>query len=255
MATNEGEVTMVDKTIRELQTTLPWTIRYSRDFRANPQSHKDFAHAMVHAAKAVGKLMALVDDMDHDRDVADAPALREQNAKYLADLVVCALRAANTFPGGVVDLQAATENRITTKNAPAVKENVIDGDAADRSVELATKQEGPAFNVNAFTGQLERNEDGVCFLAHRDRATSPGPSFPRDWFSWLQVGSEVELIIETPQLGAADRRWKGCLRRADATLGGVALGQAGGGVITASIDWFYGIADGLSVKVTTRPAQ
>jgi hypothetical protein len=108
---------MSDKTIRELQTSLPWTIRYSRDYRANPQTHKDFTHALLHVAKALGKLTALADDMDHDREVADDPTLRERHAKYLADFVVCALRAANVFPGGVVDLQGAVESRITVKNA------------------------------------------------------------------------------------------------------------------------------------------
>jgi hypothetical protein len=107
-----------DKTIRELQTSLPWTIRYSRDFRASPTTHKDFAHSMHHVIKAAGKLCALADDMDHDREVADDPTLRERHAKYVADLVVCALRIANTFPGGVIDLQAAVQSRITEKNAP-----------------------------------------------------------------------------------------------------------------------------------------
>jgi len=42
--------------------------------------------------------------------------LRERHAKHIADLVVCALRCANTFPGGVVDLQAAVESRVFEKN-------------------------------------------------------------------------------------------------------------------------------------------
>jgi hypothetical protein len=112
---------MADKTIRELQSSLPWTIRYSQDFRSSPQTHKDFAHALHHVSKAAGKLHALADDMDHDREVADDPTLRERHAKYAADLVVCALRIANTFPGGVIDLQRAVEDRITTKNAPEPK--------------------------------------------------------------------------------------------------------------------------------------
>lgn len=104
-------------TLRELQTNLPWTIRYSQDFRSNPQPHKDFAHAMHHVAKASGKLHALVDDMDHDRTVADSAALRADYGKYVADLVVCALRLANTFPGGVLDLERAVVDRIESKNA------------------------------------------------------------------------------------------------------------------------------------------
>ncbi len=105
-----------DLTLREFQTRLPWTIRYSNDFRSSPMTHKDFAHTMHHVSKAAGHLHALADDMDHDREIADDSTLRERYAKYVADLVVCALRLANTFPGGVIDLQQATHDRIETKN-------------------------------------------------------------------------------------------------------------------------------------------
>jgi hypothetical protein len=107
---------MADFTIREFQTNLPWTIRYSQDFRASPMTHKDFAHTMHHVSKAAGHLHALADDMDHDRQVADDPELRARYSKYVADLVVCALRLANTFPGGVIDLQQAVHDRIEGKN-------------------------------------------------------------------------------------------------------------------------------------------
>jgi hypothetical protein len=102
--------------LRFLQTNLPWTIKYSRDFRANPQAHKDFAHAVLHASKAVGHLAGLADDMDHDREVAADVSLGERYGKYIVDLVVCALRMANTFPGRVLDLGALTVERIEGKN-------------------------------------------------------------------------------------------------------------------------------------------
>ncbi len=108
---------MIDYTLRQFQTNLPWTIRYSTDFRATPMTHKDFAHTLHHVSKAAGKLHALADDMDHDRAVADDPKLREEYSKYIADLVVCALRLANTFPGGIVDLQQAVHDRIENKNS------------------------------------------------------------------------------------------------------------------------------------------
>lgn len=103
---------MADKTIRELQTQLPWTIHYSRDFRASPMSHKDFGHALLHVQKAAGKLAALVNDAEHGGSLF----LPEDTDKYIADLVVCALRMANTCPGRTIDLQRAVENRIETKN-------------------------------------------------------------------------------------------------------------------------------------------
>jgi hypothetical protein len=107
---------MRDFTIRELQTKLPWTVKYSNDFRQSPQTHKDFSHALHHVSKALGKLHGLADDMDHDRALATDASLREKYSKYVADLVVCALRISNVFPSGVVDLQTAVQHRIESKN-------------------------------------------------------------------------------------------------------------------------------------------
>lgn len=118
-----------DFSLRQLQASLPWTIRYSRDFRANPQTHKDVSHALLHVVKATGKLCALADDMDHDREVADDPTLRERYSKYVADLVVCALRIANEFPGGHIDLHDAVVSRIRTKNTPTgLEEETVEED-------------------------------------------------------------------------------------------------------------------------------
>jgi len=103
---------MTDKTIRELQTSLPWTIHYHRDFRSSPMAHKDFGHALLHVQKAAGKLAALVNDAEH----GGCDFKPEEVDRYVADLVVCALRMANTCPGHVIDLQRAVIERIETKN-------------------------------------------------------------------------------------------------------------------------------------------
>ena len=75
-------------------------------------THKDFGHALLHVQKAAGKLAAVVNDAEHGG--SDFPA--DQVDRYVADLVVCALRMANTCPGRTIDLQTAVENRIETKN-------------------------------------------------------------------------------------------------------------------------------------------
>lgn len=100
------------KSLRELQTTLPFTTHFHHDFRASPMSHKDFAHALNHVVKASGKLATLVDDAEHKGHDFQHSAV----APYVADLVVCALRMANVCPNGVIDLQAAVEARIAAKN-------------------------------------------------------------------------------------------------------------------------------------------
>lgn len=97
--------------IRRLQCSLPWSVRYSRDFRANPQSHKDFAHALAHVVKAAGKLAAFVDDLDHRRESED-----ERVHDWLADLIICAVRMANTHPGATIDLEDAVLARVAAKN-------------------------------------------------------------------------------------------------------------------------------------------
>lgn len=102
-----------DLTLRELQTQLPWTVHYHHDFRASPMTHKDFGHALLHVFKAAGKLSAVVNDAEHGCSEFRA----EEVDRYVADLVVCALRMANTCPGRTIDLQSAVVNRIENKNS------------------------------------------------------------------------------------------------------------------------------------------
>lgn len=104
---------MTDKTIRELQSSLPWTAHYHRDFRNSPMTHKDFGHALLHVHKAGGKLAAIIDEAEHGGN----DFKHEEVGKYIADFVICALRMANTCPGGVIDLQRFVEDRIVGKNA------------------------------------------------------------------------------------------------------------------------------------------
>lgn len=102
----------MSRSLRELQTSLPWTVHYHRDFRASPMAHKDFAHALTHVMKAAGKLAALVNDAEH----GGCEFKPEEVDPYVADLVVCALRMANTCPGRMIDLERAVVERIETKN-------------------------------------------------------------------------------------------------------------------------------------------
>lgn len=111
-----GDSQHMDKTIRELQSSLPWTGHYHRDFRASPMTHKDFAHALLHVHKAGGKLASLINDAEHGGIAWEHLTTREVVEKYIADFVICALRMANTMPEGVIDLQGAVERRIATKN-------------------------------------------------------------------------------------------------------------------------------------------
>lgn len=83
-------------------------------------THKDFAHALLHVFKAAGKLSAVIDNAEH----GGSDFKPEEVDPYVADLVICALRMANTCPGRVFDLERAVIERIEKKND--VKLNVLD---------------------------------------------------------------------------------------------------------------------------------
>lgn len=101
-----------DLTLREIQAQLPWTIHYDSAFRESTMLHKHFGHALLHVMKAAGKLAAVVNRAEHAGDDFKPGSVDG----YVADLVVCALRAANTCPNRIIDLQQAVEKRIESKN-------------------------------------------------------------------------------------------------------------------------------------------
>jgi hypothetical protein len=105
-------------TLKELQALSKetWTLAtYNGDFLASPLPHRDFGHALMHVTKAAGKLAALVDQGEHDGGCAFSP---EETDRFVADLVVCALRLANTCPGREIDLEAAVLARMGRRNTP-----------------------------------------------------------------------------------------------------------------------------------------
>jgi hypothetical protein len=108
-----------DHTLSELQKNIPWGNPYSDQFQESRLPHKDFAHALTHVAKACGKLHAVVDEFDHHGVHSGLSEHDSQTtvtvANSLADLVICALRAANTYPGGLINLQEAVKSRIEDK--------------------------------------------------------------------------------------------------------------------------------------------
>lgn len=111
------EMPQKDFSLRELQTQLPWTIHYHHDFRASPMAHKDFGHALLHVVKATGKLAEIINNAERKGSEFTSAEVDP----YIADLVVCALRLANTIPGRILDLQQAVEKRIEIKNSVVLR--------------------------------------------------------------------------------------------------------------------------------------
>jgi hypothetical protein len=103
--------------LKMLATALrkAWTEEtYSQEFQARESMHKNFDHALKHVDKARSKLHMMCEEADHfDRPMTCFP--REEAEKYLADLIISAVRAAETFPLGGVDLEKAVLLRLKAK--------------------------------------------------------------------------------------------------------------------------------------------
>jgi hypothetical protein len=100
-------------TIRELQENLPWGAHnYSDRFKANDAPHRDYAHAYLHVMKALGKLAPALDDADHIDNVVGAFQAHPPAARYIADIIICAVRMASTCPDGPIDVEKALDDRI-----------------------------------------------------------------------------------------------------------------------------------------------
>lgn len=117
---------------QRLQQNQPWVIPYTAVFETSKvlEGHRDFQHALIHVMKSAGKLAAVCDDIEHG---SESPALAGRDLRdRVADMVVCALRMANTAPaicGGPFDLWESILARIDSVNRPADVPSARNGQA------------------------------------------------------------------------------------------------------------------------------
>lgn len=103
-------------TIRHAQINQPWTVPYSAG--VNHASQRDVPHILathdvLHAAKTVGKLAAVFEELDHSGQPPSAPQIATI-AAMAADLFTEALRLANLYG---FDLATVLVERVREKNA------------------------------------------------------------------------------------------------------------------------------------------
>jgi hypothetical protein len=104
--------------LSHMQKTQPWSIPYAaRVLRHDDERTMRLAnHTILHAAKSVGKLAAVIESSDHREEIdLTQEELRIVRAMS-ADLVTTALRLANLFG---FDLEADCLERVAAKNGEA----------------------------------------------------------------------------------------------------------------------------------------
>jgi hypothetical protein len=130
-APNDGREETITMTLEELQQEIArrWgSSEYGPAYLARQDPQRDAHHALLHVHKAGGKLAGTLDGLDHvvgeglpgavAASVA-GPACADEAGRYLADLVICATRVAERWPGGAIDLQKAITERLAAKFPPA----------------------------------------------------------------------------------------------------------------------------------------
>jgi hypothetical protein len=106
-------VTSDELTIRHAQANQPWTVPYSAGVQkaaCDDVPHILATHAVLHAAKSVGKLATVFERLDHGEEPTSIHA--DAVAEMAADLVTTALRLANLYG---FDLAAALCARVEEK--------------------------------------------------------------------------------------------------------------------------------------------
>lgn len=98
--------------------------------------------------------------MDHDRNIADMKDIGQDHAKCVADLVLCALRIANTFPGGVICRKLS---RKELKVRMESNSQVVTDNEADKADE-------EAFALTVQIVQLAKQRRGYKHLMKKWRA-------------------------------------------------------------------------------------
>jgi hypothetical protein len=98
-------------TIKQLQLDMkPWAVEPHFSNNADPCFM--LKHALFHATKATGKIAGAADEHDHS-GASGVPAVSFRGCeKYLADLVICAMKMASETG---VDLGQTVEDRMRDK--------------------------------------------------------------------------------------------------------------------------------------------
>lgn len=102
--------------LRKLASILKkvWTIdEYSPQFKKDKCPYRDFRHTVAHLFKAVSRLNEMVEEADHSGTLN--PFDQQGVEKYLADIVISAVRAGIVAPNGEVDVEAAVYDRMKRK--------------------------------------------------------------------------------------------------------------------------------------------
>jgi hypothetical protein len=103
---------------KKLQESMPWTTIWSEDYRNDPRPYRSFSHCLTNITAKLGAIFQRVELSDHYGMDYELGLDRHKDGKALAFIIMSAMKAANAYPGGPIDLLSHIETDLKRrKNA------------------------------------------------------------------------------------------------------------------------------------------
>lgn len=102
---------------RKLQEIQPWTDLWSEGYLNDPRPYRGFSHCLTNIAAKLGALFQRVELSDHYGMDYELGLNRLRDGKALAFIIMSAMKAANSYPGGAIDLLSHIENDLRRRDA------------------------------------------------------------------------------------------------------------------------------------------
>lgn len=100
---------MNKEAFQALQAEMPWTDLWSEGFLSDPRSYSRFSHCLTNIAAKLGAMFQRVEMADHYGEDYALALDRQKDGTALAIIVMSAMKAANVYPGGPIDLSQHIE--------------------------------------------------------------------------------------------------------------------------------------------------
>ena len=108
---------MDKQAIQALQAEMPWTDIWTEGFLSDPRSYSRFEHCLTNIAAKLGTCFGMVEMSDHYGEGYTLGLDRDKAGIALAFIVMSALKAANAYPGGPLDLAHWIDKDLTRRYA------------------------------------------------------------------------------------------------------------------------------------------
>ena len=98
---------------------MPWTEIWAGSFLSDPRPYSRFEHCLTNIAAKLGTIFQRVEMSDHYGPEYKLGLNKEKDGTALAIIIMSAMKAANVYPGGPINLADYIEADLKRRNETA----------------------------------------------------------------------------------------------------------------------------------------